>query len=214
MLVKLLQRWLKRLSVFHAVVFCSILAVLGTQGVGLVLQAEMSSLPWRAWVRATPAVFWGLALGQTLRVKTDRERRPLVCWVLLAALVSIWVLPHRTVPDDVVRRFSLATALACVGFAWRPNVPQILRALATVTFGVYLIHPLVGKLLFICFDVFSWSASAHAGAAWLGACGIVLLLRRSRLDWHECRGTSTEKPPPAVRAEYVGASRPPAIQVL
>jgi hypothetical protein len=71
------------------------------------------------------------------------------------------------------------------------------RRLSTATFGVYLVHPLIGKLLGNRFDVFAWPAWLHAGAVWILAVLAVESLRRLPISWRELdTGRSAVHPGP------------------
>jgi hypothetical protein len=67
----------------------------------------------------------------------------------------------------------------------------LVRRVSTATFGVYLLHPLIGKVVGALFDVFAWPAWVHASAVWTLAVLGVLALRALGLRWHEL---STARP--------------------
>jgi hypothetical protein len=57
--------------------------------------------------------------------------------------------------------------------------------LSACTFGIYLVHPLIGKALGAAFDVFAWPAWVHASVAWMLALAAIRALRALGLPWHE-----------------------------
>lgn len=183
--VRALSRAASRIRVDTAVPLAALAGAIATSlaawGAGL----DIPDLPWRSWLRVSPAIFWGIALGQCLRANVE-ERRKLLVLVGLLGVASYVLSPFDGPPEDLPRRFGVAIPLACLGFSWRPVVPASLRFLATLTFGVYLVHPLVAKALIACFDVASWTTMEHVLAIWFGAAVVVLALRRLAVTWQEC----------------------------
>lgn len=172
----------------------------------LLLEGDLADMPWRAWLRPSPAIFWGLALAQCLRFRATRPRALALLGVGLLAVASWALSPWRGLGEDLTLRFAVAVPLACLGFAVHAPVPSFVRAVAGVTFGVYLIHPLVGKVLGDAFDASAWPASVHTAAAWgLAAAGVVAL-RRAGVRWHECAARADHDP--SSRARSRSGSRP------
>ncbi len=184
--VKALQSVMRRIPVSTAVIASAVLAVAATNAVAWSLTHSLPEMPTRAWLRVAPTLFFGLALGQSLRAADDGERRRLLAVVVLLAFLSFWLSPFRDHHEDLPRRFAAAVPLAALGFGWRPRVPGFVRSVASVTFGVYLVHPLVAKVLVAGADVQAWPAAVHAGAVWVLSALVVLGLRHALASWHEC----------------------------
>lgn len=197
--LKSLQRAVESWTPLRATVTAGALAALATSAVAWALAHPMPAMPVRAWLRLSPAIFWGLAVGQSVRSRSARERGAMLAAVAFLAVASSLLSPFAGGTEDLPRRFAVAVPLACLGFGWTPRVPGVVRRLSAATFGVYLVHPLIGKLLGNRFDVFAWPAWLHAGTVWFLAVLAVLMLRRSPLAWHElttARGTVREEPAP------------------
>lgn len=62
--------------------------------------------------------------------------------------------------------------------------------LAGLKFGVYLIHPLFGKALVEVIDVDRIPGILHLILAWAGSAAVLLILRKLRPGWRECRGAA------------------------
>jgi len=142
-------------------------------------------LPWGAWLRVAPAVLWGLAVGRAARANA-RERATLLVVVSGVALGVALLLPGSGDPEFGARRFALAVPLGALGFGLRRSLPTPVQALATLTFGVYLIHPLLAKILANLWNVFAWPAALHLSVVWSASAALVLLLRRSPVRLSEC----------------------------
>jgi len=180
-----MQRAGARLSPGRASLLFGALGLGATGAAAWALRLPIPEVPVRSWLRVAPAIFWGLALGQSVRCAGARERGLVLSSVSLLALGSCALAEFGNPAEDLPRRFAVATCLASIGFGWRPAVPRAVRRLSTATFGVYLVHPLVGKLLGGAFDVFSWPASVHAAAAWTLTALAVFALQRLPLSWRE-----------------------------
>ncbi len=177
----LATRWRAGTASIGAALCAAILTSVAAHAVTL----DLPGLPWRSWLRVSPALLWGIALGQTLRA-SEGERTRLLLLVALLGVVAYRLSPVDAGAEDLARRFAVAVALACLGFGWRPSVPRTLVHLGTLTFGVYLVHPLVAKLVATCLDVAGWTALEHVLATWIGSALIVLALRRAGVRWKEC----------------------------
>jgi surface polysaccharide O-acyltransferase-like enzyme len=153
----------------------------------------MPDIPVRSWLRVSPALFWGIAVGQSLRAPA-RERKRLLILVALLGIISYLYCPFAPNPEDLPRRFGVAVPLACLGFAWTPRVPRIVARLSTVTFGVYLVHPLVAKTIGTFVHTESWSTWTFAVLIWAGSALIIVALRRMGVPWVECSTPRVDEP--------------------
>ncbi len=149
--------------------------------------------PFLSWVRCLPALGWGLAIGNCSRLGVSGGRRFMFALVALTAIVVSLFVPHVVVLNEIVLRLAIAVPLVCLGFAWNPGPLPGVRELASATFGIYLIHPFVGKVLAeFPFSFYSYPRS-HALLVWCLAVVLVLALRRSGLGWRELAGTSRSR---------------------
>jgi peptidoglycan/LPS O-acetylase OafA/YrhL len=193
---RLLALAAERVGAARAAWIVAIAAAVSTFAADAAMQLSLPDLPFRAWLRVSPALLWGLALGQSLRVRGARDRAAVLLPVAaMAAAVLATPIVHGV--EELPRRFGVAVLLACAGFGFPLPVPVAVRRLSTCTFGVYLLHPLVGKILGALFEVFAWPAWAHASAVWLLAIAGVAALRAAGLRWHEL---STARPATAREA--------------
>jgi peptidoglycan/LPS O-acetylase OafA/YrhL len=182
---RVLQRGVERLAVVPVILAATLAAALWTEVVSPVKSFGPPWLPARAWLRSTPAIFWGLALGQSLRLGEARARSAALAGIGAISTLAFLVSPMADDPDSIPRRYAVALPLVCLAFAWKPRVPAFVSTLADLCFGVYLVHSLVGKTLGYAFDVARWPAAGHTAAAWIGSALLVAALRRAGLSWHE-----------------------------
>lgn len=170
----------------------ALVATIATNLAAHALTFDMPGIPCRAWLRVSPAIFWGIAVGQSLRAPA-RVRQRILILVALLGIISFLYSPFDPNPDDLPRRFGVAVPLACLGFAWTPVVPRAVARLSTLTFGIYLVHPLVTKTIGTLVDPSGWPAMEHALLVWIGSALIVFALRISGVRWHECTGPEPDR---------------------
>ncbi len=182
---KWLQRCAARIPIHAAMLSAALLAALSTEAVAYVTSFDIPRLPTRMWLRSSPAILWGVALGQSLRMDTQRSRRAWLAAVALVSLLAFALSPSADDVDSIPRRYAAAVPLVALGFAWTPRIPAFVPALSSLCFGVYLVHSLVGKALWHAFDVAHWPAALHTSAAWVLSALLVAALRRAGVPWHE-----------------------------
>ena len=192
-----LQRWAVRFPIPTAMLAAALLAALWTAGVACAMRFDLPRLPTRFWLLSSPAILWGLALGQSLRLPTMRSRRVWLAAVALVSTLAFVLSPSAGDFDSISHRYALAVPLVCLGFAWKPRIPSFVPALSSLCFGVYLVHSLVGNGLLHVFEMSTWPAFLHTGAAWALSALLVAGLRRAGVPWHEL--ASRERPTRSTR---------------
>jgi len=186
-----LQRCAARLPIHAAMLAAALSAALWTEVVAYVTSFDLPRLPARFWLRSSPGILWGLALGLSLKLGT-RSRCAWLGAVTAVATLAFLLSPSGHDDDSIPRRYAVAVPLVCVGFVWKPRLPAFVPALAGVCFGVYLVHSLVGSVLWHLFEVSSWNGAVHTLAAWSLSALLVAGLRRV-VPWHEL---SSRQPAP------------------
>jgi surface polysaccharide O-acyltransferase-like enzyme len=187
---KLVQRGADRLPPFAAMVVASLLALAATRGAAVVNSDCAIPFPLESWLRCSPLIFWGVAIGQSRRIGLGARRR-LALAAVVAVAAAAFALDRRwnwarALPGSLVLGSAVAVAFVSVGFAFCPRVAPVVRRLASLTYGVYLVHPLIAKVAATAFDVFAWPLVVHAFAVWITSGLLILALRRLGLRWVEC----------------------------
>ena len=160
-------------------------AALLTIAVAWLIQFPMPDMPVRLWLKFVPAIFWGLAIGQSARAGKGRERSLLLMTVASSVILSGVLIEVAGLPTTQAHGFTVAVLLAALGFGLRTTLPPSIRRLSGTTFGVYLLHPIIGKALVTVADVASWNAVVHTSVVWLTSYFGVLILRSLGLPFHE-----------------------------
>jgi len=172
LLVYGLNRWTLR--------FNHVAAVLIAAGIGLSLlvvnAAGLFSLglmrPVPQWEFGLAAVPLGFAIGRCLMVPSRRRQVFLLSAIfLLTQVTSLALIASGYISSTLP--YNLAVALVCLAYCRPTNGSVVISTLAPLTFGVYLIHPLVSRGL----TPFISSARHWMGFVGLTAClsGLVTL---------------------------------------
>lgn len=126
-------------------------AVYGGTAIGVILlifhTVGPSSYGWMRplpqWEFGLAAIPLGFAIGRCMMIPSRRTQQVLLSMVSIAVLVTSVVLMVLGHAASVVP-YALAILLVCLAYGWRTPDNGIVAALAPLTFGIYLIHPLIG----------------------------------------------------------------------
>jgi peptidoglycan/LPS O-acetylase OafA/YrhL len=105
--------------------------------------------PLRQWILGTPAIILGLAVGRITLVQKARERRNLYLLAALStavACIAVVLLcggPSSDYAAKFAIRYCISVAVLCSALHWQGSLDPISRKLASLSYGVYLVHPLV-----------------------------------------------------------------------
>lgn len=141
-----LNRWTARIN-HAAVTLAAVLlgvAVLAVHASGMWDQGLMRPLPqWEFGLAALPL---GIAVGRCLEISSrDRQR----LWLLAISLIIVaecQILTSLGLHCSVIP-YGIGVALVCLAYGWEIRSDFVVSSLAPLTFGVYLIHPLVAYAL-------------------------------------------------------------------
>jgi surface polysaccharide O-acyltransferase-like enzyme len=119
-------------------------------GIGLLLlivhAIGLSSCRWMRplpqWEFGLAAVPLGFAIGRSLMVPSRRTQQVLLSIISLTTLATSVVLIALGHAESAIP-YALGILLVCLAYGWRTNDSVVGAALAPLTFGVYLIHPLI-----------------------------------------------------------------------
>jgi len=100
-------------------------------------------MPLAQWGFGLAAVPLGFAIGRCMTIPSHDVQRSLLCVIALVMLVMCTVL-NMTGYAALSVPYELATVLVCAAYAWPSGGNAFVATVAPLTFGIYLIHPLVG----------------------------------------------------------------------
>ncbi len=115
----------------------------------LVLVGSAVDMSHHAWIRPLPQWEFGLAtiplgvaIGKCLMSPSRQIRNLLLSMVCGATLAGCAVLVLLGLAESAIP-YALAVALVCLACGWQMKNHAFIAALAPLTFGIYLIHPMV-----------------------------------------------------------------------
>jgi surface polysaccharide O-acyltransferase-like enzyme len=124
--------------------------VLAATAIGMFLLAARPSGIFASYVRpplpqwsfGLAAVSLGFAIGRCLVIGSHDARKLLLLAVALPTLLACIILIWAGSASPAVP-YGLAMALVCIAYVWPVRSDVFVAAVAPLTFGIYLIHPLI-----------------------------------------------------------------------
>jgi fucose 4-O-acetylase-like acetyltransferase len=102
--------------------------------------------PFGEWIFAAPAVALGFAFG---RIQWGRfvgnKRAVFACTGVI--LTALFLLLYAAGLDKLAVPYGIGIVLVCMSFIWPGNGSRFLVQWAPLTFGIYLIHPMLGSVV-------------------------------------------------------------------
>jgi len=98
--------------------------------------------PLPQWEFGLAAIPLGLAIGRCLSIQSRNLRRALLAGIGLAVLAESTVL-GASGSGAMAVPYGIATTLVCIAYCREARSNSVVTALAPLTFGIYLVHPLV-----------------------------------------------------------------------
>jgi surface polysaccharide O-acyltransferase-like enzyme len=149
LLLVLIHRALADVSNPHIVTTAIVMGALSVFGFSIVQSCLQPPTPVRQWILGAPAIVLGLAVGRiTLQHKTEDRRNlylltilsPLAAYAALAWLFSGSWLDYA---GTFAFRYCASVAVICFALQRQGTMDPISKKLASLSYGIYLVHPLV-----------------------------------------------------------------------
>ena len=186
-IAKGLQRLIDRFDPRATVPLLCVAAVVATHVAARVYFATSPIEPVDAWMRSSPMILWGLAIGESRRASGKGTRRALLACAAALSLLALFVPPAREIPGGVPIGSAVGVTLVAIGFAWSPPIPRSVKFAAGFTYGIYLLHPLIAKIVATALPALhAGPAIVNVLAVWLLSGLSIYALRRMSVRWSEC----------------------------
>lgn len=113
--------------------------------------------PLLQWTLGLPAIPLGFAIGRILTLPELKDRRNLYWLVVFSIAVAFVVytallrLERKTWFDegsDYIARYGISVVLSCLALHWPGRMDPVSKILGSLSYGIYLVHPLVLVLLY------------------------------------------------------------------
>lgn len=142
LLVHVLARRLVTANGPAVVAGATVLGMLVLAGSAVDMSRHTLARPLPQWEFGLAAIPLGVAIGRCLMIPSRQRRNLLLSVVCGATLVSCAVLAWRGFSGSAVP-YGLAISLVCLAYGWQLKTNGWIAALAPLTLGIYLVHPLV-----------------------------------------------------------------------
>jgi peptidoglycan/LPS O-acetylase OafA/YrhL len=188
LLVLVHQRTTKTPEIFN-IVGAALVGLLCMFGCAIVQSGIQLPVPLLQWTLGLPTIPLGFAIGRTAVLSEPKDKRNLYLFTALAtaaafvAYTALIGIQRRTWFDHgskfIIRHY-ISTVLVCAALHWRGLLGPISRTLGSLSYGIYLVHPLV--LIFIYqFRILVDHPLALLSLVLVASAAITLVLERTPL---------------------------------
>jgi len=146
LLLYLLNRRLQRSNDTLVVFAATLLGVLLLVACTLSLKTFELVRPLPQWEFGLAAIPLGLAIGRCLMIPSRRVQQMFLCLVASVTLGTCVILMSRDL-NELAIPYSLAMTSVCFAYGWPASGNAFAATAASLTLGIYLIHPLVIPVL-------------------------------------------------------------------
>jgi len=146
LILNLLQRRVNHIRSSIDILFSGICGIILISGCSVLLQSTQIPTPFRQWVFGLPAVMLGFCIGRVYAKISRRTQWIFYCLIACNVVIICLLLTYLGYGRLSVP-YGIATALVCAGFIWEGKTDPISQKCALLTYGIYLMHPLIGYVL-------------------------------------------------------------------
>jgi peptidoglycan/LPS O-acetylase OafA/YrhL len=101
--------------------------------------------PFPQWIFGVPGIMLGCAIGYSLRLSIRTRIAVLIVIMVSSLVVSIVQLNQGTI--QMVIPYGIGISSVCLAFLIPGKSDPISHFLASLTYGIYLVHPMIGSIL-------------------------------------------------------------------
>lgn len=144
--INLLQRCTMNISSLVTIVIMAIFGIVFLSLSSIVLFSISLPIPLPQWIFGLPSIPLGFAVGKINSSIPGRLQKFLYFIIILttcATGISLYCFGYRF----VIMQYILGLILVCIAFIWNGKWNPFLEKCASLTFGIYLIHPLINSIL-------------------------------------------------------------------
>ncbi len=144
--INVLQRFMVDMSALVTILIMTVSGVAFLSLSSIALSTMALPIPLPQWIFGIPAVPLGFAVGKVNASTSGRLQKFLYFgFAITICVVSLvlYYLGYRI----VIKQYSLGLVLVCIAFMWNFKWNPLLHRFASLTLGIYLIHPLVDSAL-------------------------------------------------------------------
>ena len=139
----LLHQLTIRMSKAVDIMASSLVGALCVLGCSIIRSRAELQTPVEQWILGVPAIPIGFAIGYSMLLEKAHERRNCYLWITIMMIVTSVILTFLGYSNIFAINYCVSVALVCCALYWRGELDLISSKLASLSFGIYLIHPLV-----------------------------------------------------------------------
>jgi peptidoglycan/LPS O-acetylase OafA/YrhL len=153
----LIHRRIGNVPVSFNIVTATSIGALCVLGCSVIYSRLQPPTPLAQWNLGLPAIPLGFAIGRITLLQKVEDRRNLYVFVILstaaactAYIVLAWLYYDAWLDYGIIFavRYCISVTVVCSALHWRGNYDPISRKLASLSYGIYLVHPLVLVFLY------------------------------------------------------------------
>ncbi len=128
-----------------------------TLGASSATMSYSMPVPLPQWLFGLSSLPLGIAIGRCCYIINKRTEILLMTTIASVAIISCLLLVKMGY-TNLALPYSIGTVLVCIAHLWHGHYGKLTQFAAPLTYGIYLIHPLVGNVLesFIIFKQSIW----------------------------------------------------------
>jgi len=152
MLLVMIHRALADVSNLFTITAAVLAGALCVFGFSIIQSCVRPPRPLGQWTVGAPAILFGLAVGRITLQQKARDRRNLYVFAVLSTTATCIVVllcdgPWSDYAGKFALRYCASVTAVCFAMHWQGSLDPISRKLASLSYGIYLVHPLVMVVL-------------------------------------------------------------------
>jgi surface polysaccharide O-acyltransferase-like enzyme len=135
-------RWVAKGRQMETVLLATVVGILVLIGCAIGISGYRLAEPLPQWAFGLAALPLGYAIGKCTVVPPSRVRKPLLLMICLATSATCLLLSMAGHAGLGIP-YGISLVLVCMAYFWQGSADVFVAKVAPLTFGIYLVHPLV-----------------------------------------------------------------------
>jgi len=151
-----INKFSSKISDFTVILIMLFLSV-ATLYVSSMVTTYSMSAPLPQWFFGLASLPLGIAIGRCCYL-TNKKTEIILMTIIVLVTVIVCLLLARVGYTDLPLPYGIGTTLVCIAYLWHGQYGRLTEFMAPLTYGIYLIHPIVGHFVrFVTvFRQFAW----------------------------------------------------------
>lgn len=179
LIVNLLHHYTVRVSSIITVLLSSVISILCLFLCSVVMSSTHLPVPVPQWLFGLPGMPLGFAIGQIAFSLQGRLRKEL-CLAIVLATESVCLLLFCLGYTFLIVPYGIAVVLVCIALLSRGRSEARLLKFSSLAYGIYLVHPLVGSVLYVI-GIWSFNPMLMVCVIFLVSSATILIMQKTPL---------------------------------